>query len=729
MTTLRKTALALALLVTLLLPSTPVAVQSALKKPAALKGSYVDGELLVKFKKSGTGKTLHKSVGSTLKSSIKMLKIDHVAIPQGMTVQQAIALYRANPEVEFAEPNYRVRKAVIPDDPLYMAGQWNLPLIAAPAAWSRATGGNTTESVIVAVLDTGVAYTHPDLIANLWTNPGETANNGIDDDGNGIVDDYYGASFGGMKPGDPWDDDTADSHGSHVAGIIGAVGNNGIGIAGINWSARILAVKVLHGPEGYGELSDVLKGAEYALSKGAKILNCSIESTDDAPDSNGIQSLHEMVKAADRAGALVVSAAGNTGLNLDVSNIYPASIREPNNIAVAAVERGDRLASYSDYGRHSVDLAAPGGSAGGTGNDGGVLSTVWLAGGAQLYRTTSGTSMAAPHVSGAAALAWNADKDLTNYQVKARIYNSVDRLTQYSDKTITGGRLNLDSLLTVSDLPAVFNVSPYRLQSGTEITITGSNFGAATGSVTVGGKFAVIRSWSDISIAAIAPGGVDGDLLIVNGSGSGFPLLYPPLPVITITANPETGTLPDSTVFLVTVDPQETKITKYEWDFGTGIYTQSAGDSISHEFTLAGEYPIRARVTDDLGRVVEASLLYTVNDVAVPGRSGCFIATAAYGSYLHPKVRLLRDFRDNWLLTNSPGRAFVSLYYRYSPPLADFIAAREWLKLSVRLLLLPLIIIIENPAAISLLLTLFAGGAFMRWRSLNPGRFSRYFSP
>lgn len=678
------------------LPSDADAQQ--MKMLAASHPAYKEGELLVKFRRSEAAKRLHKAIGSSLKSSIKTLNVDHVAIPAGMTVSEALTLYRNNPDVEYAEPNYYVRKATIPDDPLYPP-QWSLPLISAPAAWSRYTGSRAANSVIVAVLDTGIAYTHPDISANLWTNPVEIAGDGIDNDGDSIVDDYYGANFGGLKPGDPWDDDTADTHGTHVAGIIAAVGNNGLGITGINWSARIMAIKVLHGPEGYGELSDVLQGMAYALAHGAKIINCSIESSQDPANATGMQSLHEAVNIADQAGALVVSAAGNTGLNLDYSAIFPASIRLPNNIAVAAATRFDQLATYSDFGRHTADLVAPGGSSGGTGTPDGVLSTVWLNSGTLLYRTTSGTSMAAPHVSGAAALVWNQNPGLTAYQVKGRIMNSVDRLPAYHEQSITGGRLNLDSLLTVSDLPAVFNVSPYRLQSGATMTVTGVNFGTAAGQLTVGGRAATVTAWNDTVITATAPTGTDGDILLVNGTGSGFPLLFPLLPTIAISANPATGTLPNSTVFMASVLPVDAVITKYEWDFGNGTFTETFGSSVSHSFTTEGDYLVRARITDDMGRIVEASLPYRINAPGSNSSSGCFIATAAYGSYLHPKVRLLREFRDRYLLTNRPGKVLVALYYRYSPGIADIISANSALRLVTRWLLTPLIILIEYPAA------------------------------
>jgi subtilisin family serine protease len=673
---------------------------------SAVAPGYKTGELIVRFKnpvRAAKSRALHKA---TLMHAFGRLPLQHIRLPEGKTVQQALKEYRSDPDVLYAEPNYLVHKSTIPGDPLYPE-QWHLPLISAPAAWQRSTGRSDSGSVLVAVLDTGIAYTHPDLISNLWTNQGELPGNGLDDDGNGIVDDYFGANFGGLKPGDPWDDDTADSHGTHVAGIIGATGNNGTGVAGTDWAVRLIAVKFLHGPEGYGELSDALKGMEYALSRGAKIINCSFEVAYDPSLGGGIQSLKEAVAAAEQAGALVVSAAGNGGLNLDTTDVYPASIRLANNIAVAAVLRDDTLAGYSNYGRHVVDLSAPGGAA--TGSDDAVLSTVWLEDGARLYRTTAGTSMSAPQVSGAAALIWNANPELTLYQVKARILNSVDRSAGYDAKLSSGGRLNLDRALTVGDLPTVFEVTPYRVRQGTQVTITGVNFGSASGNVSVGSLPATVSSWSDSSITALVPADSGDHTLQVNGQGRGFALVYPQVPVLAISANPAGVVAPGSAVFSLSVEGADSKIVKYEWDLGSGSFAEMSGvtTSVAHDFTAAGSYLIKARVTDDLDRTAEASLLYPAAGQSPSSSSGggCFIATAAYGSYLHPKVAVLRSFRDHYLLTNAPGRAFAALYYRQSPRLAEIIARHEALKVLTRALLTPLIFAIEFPlAALSLLM-------------------------
>jgi len=394
------------------------------------KTAFKEGEVIVRFKnplKAAKSATTQKS---SIIKKFKRLPLHHLKLPTGMSVDAAVRELLNDPNVLYAEPNYIVRKSAVPNDPNY-GNQWNLPLISTPAAWDLYTGpGVVANSLIVAVLDTGIAYTHPDLAPNLWTNHGEICGNAIDDDNNGIVDDCFGANFGGTIPGNPWDDDTADSHGTHVSGIIGAVGNNSVGISGVNWGVRLMAVKFLHGPDGLGELADALSGVEYAITMGAKIINMSFEVNEDTG------SLRDAIGAAEKAGVLVVTAAGNTGKNLDTTHVFPASIRSPANIAVAAATITDGLPYYSDYGRHTVELAAPGGIT--TGSANAILSTVWLNNGSILYRTTAGTSSAVPHVAGAAALIWNLFPDLTAAQVKARILIGVDHVPAFAESTITG---------------------------------------------------------------------------------------------------------------------------------------------------------------------------------------------------------------------------------------------------------------------------------------------------
>lgn len=680
--------------------------------------SYKEGELIVRFKnplKAAKSVSLQKS---SIIRKFERLPVHHIKLPAGVSVQEALASFRSDPNVLYAEPNYRVRKSMVPNDPSYGA-QWHLPLISAPAAWDIFAGSRAADSIIVAVLDTGMAYSHPDLAPNVWVNSGEVCGDGIDNDNNGIVDDCYGANFGSttQASGDPWDDDTADSHGTHVSGLVGAIGNNNAGVTGVNWAVRIMAVKFLHGPEGMGDLIDALRGVEYALSKGAKIINMSFEVDEDSG------SLRDTVTAAENAGVLVISAAGNTGQNLDQTAIFPASVRSPVNIAVAATTSSDTMPSYSDYGRHTVELAAPGGFA--TGSADAVLSTVWLDNGTTLYRTTAGTSMAAPQVTGAAALIWNLHPSLSAVQVKARILNGVDHIPAFAANTISGGRLNLEKALNAVDIPTVFDVSPYQLNwNGGTITIKGANFGGSPGSIALAGTAMIVNAWNDTEITAVIPQNAQSGTVRVNGQGSGFPVTI--VPLITLSASSVSGVAP-LTVDLTAEIRSAASISKYEWDLGEGTFKTIPGTTsqITHTFTIEGTYYIRFRITDNTGNIVVESLTITATTETVtlptaPENNGyCFIATAAYGSYLHPHVRLLREFRDTWLLTNAPGRAFVSLYYRWSPQVAAVISEHDTLRILFRWALTPMVCIIRFPmlALIVIIASILAGGRSLRFRS------------
>jgi subtilisin family serine protease len=277
------------------------------------------------------------------------------------------------------------------------------------------------------VLDTGINYTHPDLAANIWTNPGEIPGNGIDDDGNGLVDDVYGYNFYDFRP-DPMDD---NGHGSHLAGIIGAVGNNGIGVAGVNWRVRLMSVKVLNSGGG-GFLSDTIRGLRYAIDMGARVVNASL-ATDEYS-----QALADAVAAADEAGVLVVAAAGNTATNNDSWPRYPASLPLPNVIGVAATTSADELASFSNFGPGSVLLGAPGA---------GIVSTVPATGNVCCrdpsgYKALDGTSKAAAFVSGTAALLLAQDSTRTPAQLKRLLWTTTDRVPGLAGRVASGGRLN-----------------------------------------------------------------------------------------------------------------------------------------------------------------------------------------------------------------------------------------------------------------------------------------------
>jgi subtilisin family serine protease len=275
-------------------------------------------------------------------------------------------------------PTASAARGGVPSDRAFPA-QWQLATDApmgARSAWRLARTG----AVTVAVIDTGARLRHPDLAPNLWTNPGEVAGNDVDDDGNGHVDDVHGVDLV-AGDGDPADE---HGHGTHVAGIIGARGDNRVGTAGVAWRARLMIVRAL-GRDGSGRSSDVAAGIRYAVAHGARIINLSMAGPDDDPD------LAAAVEEAGAAGALVVAAAGNTGDDLDRVPAFPAALPSEAVVAVAASASGGALAPGSSFGKHAVDLTAPGEDVTATALDG-------------LLETRSGTSQAAAHVSGVLAL-------------------------------------------------------------------------------------------------------------------------------------------------------------------------------------------------------------------------------------------------------------------------------------------------------------------------------------
>src|SRR5438552_1926066 len=303
--------------------------------------------------------TLNAQLGTTvLRSYTNIGNIQVVQLPQGMTVPQAIADYQNSGQVAYAEPAYiRYLTVTNPNDPKYTDGTlWNLNNtgqnggtadadIDAPEGWDKQTNAN---NVIVAVIDTGVRYTHEDLAANMWTNPGEIAGDNIDNDGNGYTNDVHGINAR-TGSGDPNDD---YSHGTHVAGIIGAIGNNGTGVVGVAWGVKLMALKAFDS-SGNTSDDDLIECINYATTKRANIINASWGG---GPFS---QSMREAIAAARNQGILFVAAAGNNFADNDSTLFYPASYDLDNIISVAATTRTDAKASYSDTGLVSVHIGAP----------------------------------------------------------------------------------------------------------------------------------------------------------------------------------------------------------------------------------------------------------------------------------------------------------------------------------------------------------------------------------
>ncbi|MCX8021695.1 MAG: S8 family serine peptidase [Syntrophorhabdaceae bacterium] len=324
------------------------------------QNGYVEGELLIKFKEGVS----HKEKASFLKKhnldrlrEFKRARIHHIKLPKGVDLKEYLEKLKKDKDVEYVEPNYKRRPmGIIPDDPA-LSEQWGLTKIGMPSVWNSARG---SKDIIVAVIDTGVDYNHPDLAPNMWKNNKDTEGNKVDDDGNGFIDDVYGWNFY-SKNNNPMD---YKGHGTHVAGIIGAVTNNGLGVAGVNWQVSIMPLKFM---EAEGDVASEIDAIEYALDMGAKIINASFG------DSTFTRAEYDAIKAAGERGALFIAAAGNSRNDNDgVAKNYPASYTVENKIngvtyppltniiSVAATDGNDNIATFSNYGAISVHLGAPG---------------------------------------------------------------------------------------------------------------------------------------------------------------------------------------------------------------------------------------------------------------------------------------------------------------------------------------------------------------------------------
>ena len=323
--------------------------------------SYVDGELLVKYRESrASERALHYRAMWRL-STVRTFEksgLRKVRLPSDMTMNQALAIYRSDPEVLYAEPNFRYRLLAIPND-AGMGNLWGLVNdgsagtadadMDADQAWDLETG---SRDIVVAVVDSGVDANHPDLAANIWTNPGETPENGVDDDNNGYVDDVHGWDFADddNHPNDPVD---SHGHGTHVAGIIGALGNNGVGVVGVCWQVSIMPLRFITAAD-YGTTEDAINAIRYATDNGADVINLSWGG------SGYSQALKDAIDDAGLAGALVVCAAGNDGNNLDAVKTYPASYDSANILSVGASDADDEPAWFTNFSDSLVDVAAPG---------------------------------------------------------------------------------------------------------------------------------------------------------------------------------------------------------------------------------------------------------------------------------------------------------------------------------------------------------------------------------
>lgn len=325
---------------------------------------YLEGEVLVKFKPGitpGAAAVLAATIDGDGGRPFRLLSGERqcqylLLRSERLGTRELLDALRGLPEVEAVSPNYRRSLQRLPNDPKY-SRLWGMARIQAPEAWERNTGSS---DVVLAVIDTGVHYGHEDLAANMWRNPGETPGNGIDDDNNGYRDDVYGYDFAadgrGNNDSDPMD---IDGHGTHVAGIMAAVGNNGLGVCGINWKARIMALKGFR-PDMHIYDSDCIEAIDYAVmmkrERGVNVV--AINASFGGGGSNPLQ--QEAIADAAALGIAFVCAAGNEGADNDSTQFFPANYDLPGIVSVAASDQNDGLASFSNYGASTVDIAAPG---------------------------------------------------------------------------------------------------------------------------------------------------------------------------------------------------------------------------------------------------------------------------------------------------------------------------------------------------------------------------------
>lgn len=375
-------------------------------------------------------------------------ELELVRIPPGRSIANAVRDIEEDPDVAFAEPNYVYTHQAASNDPYYTSGYlWGLygdatsprNIYGTQAGEAWAANKTSCGSVWVGIIDTGVMHSHPDLNDNYARNPGEVAGNGKDDDGNGYRDDVRGWDFVGNN--NSVFDGASDDHGTHVAGTIGGEGSNAQGVAGVCWKVNLLSAKFL-GPDG-GSLAAAVRAIDYFtdLKKRAGI---NLVATNNSWGGGGYsQALYDAIERARAANILFVAAAGNGGLdgigdNNDLYPSYPAGYSNSNVISVAAITSSGARSSFSNYGATSVDIAAPGSS---------IVSTVpvlKLTGGTSPgYASYHGTSMATPHVTGAAALYAATHPGATAAQIKSAILSNAVPTASMTGRCVTGGRLDV----------------------------------------------------------------------------------------------------------------------------------------------------------------------------------------------------------------------------------------------------------------------------------------------
>ncbi len=434
---------------------TPAPTSTTANARLATGERYVPGEVLIQFTRGLSAVSrlpILNLISGTVTETILTKTMQDAGISEGILrvkttkeIAQVLSLLNGVPGVEFAEPNFIYTHQATSNDPLYTNGSlWGMYGSATSPANQFGSGAGTawannktgSSSVIVGIIDEGYMTTHADLSANVWVNPFETVN-GRDDDGNGYIDDVNGWDFAANDASVY--DGTADDHGTHVAGTIGARGGNGAGVAGVCWNVKMVALKFL-GADG-GSSTAAIKAIDYLTDlKTRHGLN--IVASNNSWGGGGFsQALQSAIGRANNAGILFVAAAGNGGSdgvgdNNDQTANYPSNYTNANVIAVASITSSGALSSFSNYGAQTVDIGAPGS---------GIQSTLPYTGTTPAYGAYSGTSMATPHVTGAIALYKSINTSATASQIKSAILNAGAATSSLSGKCVTGDRLRVSS--------------------------------------------------------------------------------------------------------------------------------------------------------------------------------------------------------------------------------------------------------------------------------------------
>jgi subtilisin family serine protease len=416
---------------------------------------YVPNQMLVQFRASSTEEGKLRAVGNINARMTRHIRraqdrtdgrgdLHLTTLPPGLTVEAAMRNLEGDPDVDFVEPNWILHHQATSNDPYFtngglwgMYGDGSTPTnrFGTQAAEAWAAGRTNCSTVYVGIIDEGVMRTHTDLSGNFGANPGEIAGDGVDNDGNGYIDDIYGWDFVGNN--NQTFDGVGDDHGTHVAGIIGAKGGNGIGVAGMCWSVRMINAKFL-GSAG-GTVANAIRAVNYMTDLKVRHRLRLIATNNSWGGGGYSQGLKDAIDRAGREGILFIAAAGNSATNIDVTPFYPASYKSPNLIAVASITNTGALSSFSNYGANSVHIAAPGS---------GIWSTVPVVptGSTTIhsgFAAYSGTSMAAPHVTGAVAMYAARYPTATAAQIREAILNLGVPTPSLSGRTTTGKRLDV----------------------------------------------------------------------------------------------------------------------------------------------------------------------------------------------------------------------------------------------------------------------------------------------